>query len=76
MEKTRMPKYVSIYGKVSDMCIITLLDEKRFLIEEHVGYVPPFPAIGGSGDYIEIEVENETGKIVDWKPIEKLTEDE
>jgi len=36
------------------------------------GYVPYIAAIGG-GDYIVIDIDNETGKVVGWVP---LTEDE
>ena len=53
---------VTIAGKCSDLCFTS------FLGIHHHGYVPNIPGIGG-GDYIEIEIENETGKIVGWKPL-------
>ncbi len=36
---------------------------------EHEGYVPNI-GIGG-GDYINIEIDAETGQILNWKPITK-----
>lgn len=36
--------------------------------EDVVGYVPRISGLGG-GDYIRLSIENETGKIIGWKPI-------
>jgi hypothetical protein len=36
---------------------------------EHDGYVPDIPAIGEYGDYIRLEIDNETGKIIGWEPL-------
>lgn len=53
---------VYLQGKVSDMCSI------EFEGTEHFGYVPRIEAIGG-GDYINMKIDNDTGKIIGWEPI-------
>lgn len=34
----------------------------------YTGYVPRGIGIGG-GDFIKLEIDNETGKIIGWKPL-------
>lgn len=58
---------ISICAKCSDLCAITVEDDKGKTILDHDGYVPDF--FFGGGDYIELTIDNETGKIEDWKPI-------
>jgi hypothetical protein len=36
---------------------------------EHYGYVP-HSSLGG-GDYIELDIDNDTGQILNWKPLTK-----
>ena len=52
---------LSITAKCSDLCFITLGDC------EHDGYVPQ-SSLGG-GDYVELAIDNETGQILNWKPL-------
>lgn len=66
-----MIKTVYVNAKCSDCCDIVLQNNKNEYVEEHVGYVPNIPAIG-SGDYIELEIDNETGVIKNWVPITTL----
>ena len=58
-----------ISGKVSDMFGMTTDDGSI----DYDGYVPHGIEIGG-GDYINISIDMDTGKIVGWKPLtlEKL----
>lgn len=56
---------LQISGKVSDLCVTTLLDEKGEVLKEHDGYVPKFMPENG-GDYIYLEIDIETGKILNW----------
>jgi len=63
-------KYVSVSAKSGDLNHLQLLDENLNLLDEHDGYVPP-SAIG-EGDYIDFTIDNETGRILDWKPITSL----
>jgi hypothetical protein len=57
---------ISISGKVSDMFCLQAQDSSDYI--DYNGYVPSGMGFGG-GDYIEIDIENETGRIVGWKPI-------
>lgn len=66
------PKFVSVVGKVSDRCFTQLLDENKKVIATHDGYVPALIP-GGYGDYIELEIDIETGQILNWvKPTKEL----
>lgn len=51
-----------VTAKCSDCCVVEFDDIN------HHGYVPYIPGIG-NGDYIHLEIDNETGKIVGWKPL-------
>jgi hypothetical protein len=63
-----MNKTITISGKCSDMFGATLYDENDDCIGQYDGYVPD---IFGGGDYIELEIDIETGKIVGWENIDK-----
>lgn len=62
-------KTISIQGKVSDRCFTELFDEEDNSLLERDGYVPKWMPSGG-GDYIRFEIDNATGKILNWVPIE------
>lgn len=68
-------KVVSITAKCSDMCGTVLKDAGGTIIHETDGYVPGFFPNGG-GDYVELEIDIETGKILNWKPptVQELTD--
>lgn len=63
-----MIKTVFLNAKCSDCCDIWLEDGEYRSVEEHQGYLPKIPGLGG-GDYIELEIDNETGVIKNWVPI-------
>lgn len=54
---------LKLTGKVSDRCNVTLVTDLG--IFEHEGYVPENIGIGG-GDYIEMDIDVQTGKILNW----------
>lgn len=57
---------LSICAKTSDCCQFVLqLDEQKVEYEQN-GYVPKDLGIGG-GDYIELDIDLETGQILNWK---------
>lgn len=58
--------YIRINGKVSDMCGIIFMEDGMYI--EHDGYVPDNLGFGG-GDYINLVIDNETGRIEGWKPL-------
>lgn len=55
-------KTITISAKCSDM--FSMSSDTGL---EYDGYVP-FSAIGGS-DYVEMEIDNATGQILNWKPL-------
>lgn len=62
---------ISISAKCSDMCSTTVKDETGILFNT-AGYAPSIDAVG-DGDYISLEIDNDTGTIVGWTPL-TLTE--
>lgn len=65
-------KTISLYMKVSDTFAATLNDQDGAVLKEHEGYVPKFfpgDADGSShyGDYLILDIELDTGKILNWK---------
>lgn len=60
-------KVLSICGKTSDLCSAILKDEAGNVLKEHDGYVPKMMPGQHYGDYIEIDIDIETGKILNWK---------
>lgn len=57
-----------INAKCSDCCVTTLLDGSGNEIFEHDGYVPSFMPEDHWGDYVQLHIDLETGKILNWKP--------
>lgn len=59
-------KVLKIHAKPCDAGNYTLMDTQGEEIHDHDGYVPSFFP-GGGGDYIEFDVDIETGQILNWK---------
>lgn len=59
-------KTVHINAKCSDLCYTVLYDANGKEILEHDGYVPGFFP-GRGGDYVELDIDIDTGKILNWK---------
>lgn len=69
-------KTVSICGKTSDLCSIQFMDEKGNKIGERDSYVPDWMPEEHYGDYIELDIDIETGQILNWKkPTQKQLKD-
>ena len=64
------PMIVYLSAKCSDMCFTTVIDQDGNEVLEKDGYVPHIKGIGG-GDYLSIKVDNATGKIVGWVPVQE-----
>ena len=58
---------ISISGKCSDLCFAELRDENGSLIVYGQGYVPDFMPEIHYGDYIILDIDFVTGKIVNWE---------
>ena len=59
---------ISLYLKHDDRACFTLTD-KNEVVYESIEYLPHLGILGG--DTTELEIDNETGKILNWKPISK-----
>jgi len=73
-----MSKVISVFvtAKCSDMCHISFFDEKEQRIGERDDYVPKWMPEEHYGDYVELEIEVATGKILNWKvPTQKELKD-
>lgn len=60
MEK---PKIITIIAKCSDLFSAHLDDNRRY-----EGYVPSFFPGEHYGDYVQLEIELATGRILNWTP--------
>ena len=60
---------IFINAKCSDCCHVRVEDKNDNSLYDDNGYVPDFLSIGKWGDYIQLTIDNETGKILNWKPI-------
>lgn len=61
-------KTISINAKCSDLCFTRLNDEAGNAVAEKDGYVPDFMPGKHYGDYIQLEIDVETGRILNWSP--------
>jgi len=63
---------ISIYAKCSDCCHVRVTEDAgQTELYDEDGYVPSFLSIQEYGDYIDLEIDNLTGKIMNWVPIKK-----
>ena len=68
MKNSMDPKIVKINAKCSDLCFTEVLAGNGNVIAEHDGYVPEFMPGEHYGDYVELKIDIETGKLLNWKP--------
>lgn len=61
------PKTLRVNAKCSDLCWMALVSADGTHIAERDGYVPDFMPGEHYGDYIEIDIDIETGMITNWK---------
>jgi hypothetical protein len=57
---------LKISGKCSDMFVVWLEDENGTPGAFYSGYVPDWMPGQHFGDYVELEVDPETGQILNW----------
>ena len=60
-------KSMSISAKCSDMFGGTIKDEEGNDLFEYDGYVPDFFPGDHYGDYIQLDIDLDTGRITNWK---------
>jgi hypothetical protein len=61
---------ITISAKCSDLCYVQLLDKDDRLLAQRDGYVPKFMPENGpenGGDYVVLDIDLETGIILNWK---------
>ena len=69
-------KTIFVTAKTSDACHILFKDEDKNIIGERNDYVPTYFPEEHYGDYLELEIEVATGKILNWKaPTQKQLKD-
>jgi hypothetical protein len=74
-KRTVKPRYLKIHLKVSDRFSATLYDDLGTEIRyQEDGYVPGFMPGKHHGDYVFLDVDLESGKIVNWPSQEELEE--
>jgi hypothetical protein len=56
-----------ISAKCSDLCNVQALGVGNGVIAEGDGYVPDFMPDEHYGDYVSLEIDVATGKILNWK---------
>jgi hypothetical protein len=64
---TRELKVLHINAKCSDFCYAELKDENGHIVATHDGYVPGFMPGKHYGDYVQLDIDIETGKLLNWK---------
>jgi len=68
MADKKVPKVISILAKCSDMFSMSVRDANNQHIASYDGYVPSFmPNDGGYGNYVEMDIDIETGRILNWR---------
>jgi hypothetical protein len=76
-----IPKTIIVNAKCSDQCNLVFKNETGNIIADYNGYVPSW--LGNDqfcselcyGDYVELEIDLKSGKIIDWKaPTKKQIE--
>lgn len=61
---------VKINAKCSDLCFTEVINSKGETIAERDGYVPSFMPDEHFGDYVILDIDVKTGKILNWSATE------
>ena len=64
--ETKPKRILSISAKCSDLFSAFLYKDNK-LVGEYDGYVPDFMPTEHFGDYVSLEIDIDTGAIVNWK---------
>jgi hypothetical protein len=69
-------KTIFVTAKTSDTCHIEFFDEDKNRLGQRNDYVPDYFPEEHYGDYLELEIDVTTGKILNWrKPTQKELKD-
>lgn len=58
---------LKISAKCSDLCWAELQEKNGTVVKTHDGYVPDFMPGQHYGDYVELDIDTDTGQILNWK---------
>lgn len=64
-----MPKIIKVCAKCSDLFTAQLVEDGTYK-GEYIGYVPgwfPSPNVQHYGDYVELDIDADTGQVLNWK---------
>lgn len=62
-------KTLKIYAKTADCFAASLLDDKGEELKDYDGYVPDFMPGDHYGDYVILDIDIDTGQILNWPKI-------
>ena len=65
--QTVTAKTLKIHLKVSDRFSADLVSDKGEPIHSHEGYVPEFMPGNHYGDYVILDIDIDTGQVMNWK---------
>jgi len=69
-------KTLKVCGKTVDRCSIVFLNESGDAVGKRNDYVPDYFPEEHYGDYLELDIDIETGQILNWKkPTQKQLRD-
>lgn len=60
-------KTLKLHLKVSDSFVATLLDQDGMKLKDYEDYVPDFMPGDHYGDYVILDIDIDTGQILNWK---------
>lgn len=60
-------RIMSMMVKCSDMFSCNIKDDNKYLVEDYCDYVPDFMPDEHFGDYVYLDIDLDTGKIVNWR---------
>jgi hypothetical protein len=67
---------ITICAKCSDLCNAQLKDGEGRVVAEHDGYVPALMPDEHYGDYVMLDIDLETGMILNWvRPTKAVVEE-
>lgn len=64
---SKSKKIMSISAKCRDLCFIQILNSNNEVLFERDDYVPDWLPGDHYGDYIMLDIDCETGQILNWK---------
>ena len=59
---------LTLVAKCSDQCSVAARGVGHGVLAENNGYVPGFMPGEHYGDYVQLEIDVATGRILNWKP--------